>query len=255
MGSPVAGTSPSYRMMLASILAIWGDLDYQQRAWVRGEFPDRPYDLLWFDVDEMYDGLDVLPDPQDSFGDTAGTSAEVDRLQLLSDVIDPIVAHADVSWSDYSTWLRQPGWPDVVRLSRDSLILLVLNGGSLSVNLIGNSPLVADPVSRALVTRALASLLENARPVDLPGHQDPPPPYLITVDAAIDVLRSRGHLDDPAAAIGTIYVDDDEIPRLQALNSALRDDATDFLQLAGDALVAIIRADNGWQYNPEELVT
>lgn len=248
---PIAVDSPSLRLTLAHILADWGDLEYQQRAWIDGGVPERPHDLPWFDVDELYDGLDILPDPTGALGVVLATNEEVHRLQVLSDVFDPMLASDDIDWNDYSRWLAHPRWPDVMMASRAALNLIVLNGGSLDRSLIERDQDVVDaPRDRAAVACALASLAEAAQ-------REPPDAAPLSMDShrARHTLATVGCLDDPGTAIGAVYRPGDEVHRVELLGAelAVTSSPRRVATLAGDALVAIVRDGGGWEYNNTEV--
>lgn len=251
MEHPMTVGSPSLRLTLAHILADWGDLEYQQRAWVDGGVPERPHDLPWFDVDELYDGLDVLPDPASALGVVLANYQEVHRLQVLSDVFDPMLASDDIDWNNYSRWLAHPRWPDVMSASRASLNLIVLNGGSFDHTFAEHDQDVVDaPENRAAVACALASFAELA-------HRDPTDasPLSMARSRALQILATVGCLDDPATAVGAVYRPGDEVQRIERLGAelAVTSSPVRVAALAGDALAAIVRDGGGWEYNSAEV--
>ncbi|MGI8415751.1 MAG: hypothetical protein ACR2P2_05990, partial [Nakamurella sp.] len=143
------------------------------------------------------------------------------------------------------TFFDHPLWRQINELSQATLNLIVMNGSSWNPGAVDRADLVSEYPRRALAAQCLASLADYGAD-DLEER----PPLRRDFDDAATTLVEHCALADPAAAIGWIYRDGDELPRLQRLHEAVQGTATkvEIAALAGQALNAIVRAWAGWNY-------
>ena len=97
-------------------LAVLFDVEYQERAWIRGEgFQPGQYDDFDYHVHVLYDDAAVLPDPANSIGTVLVAGDEIERLRSLGQLLDALLAeHGDVG---ASVFMADPRWPEVGRLA------------------------------------------------------------------------------------------------------------------------------------------
>lgn len=116
---------PEMRNEVVLAVKALSDPDYQQRVWVRKEFPhENFYDDFSQKVHILFDDLTVMPEPHTAVGDVLYGN-EVEPMQALSDVLDPLIDQlGDVSDADY---LAHPRWAEVVRLASSAYRVLRAN--------------------------------------------------------------------------------------------------------------------------------
>ncbi|MEV4260225.1 hypothetical protein [Kribbella sp. NPDC049584] len=107
---------PRMRRDVLDSLAVLSDVEYQERAWIRGEgFQPGQYDDFGYHVHVLYDDAAVLPDPAESIGTVLVAGDEIERLRSLGQLLDALLAeHGDVSASVY---MADPRWPEVGRIA------------------------------------------------------------------------------------------------------------------------------------------
>ncbi|WP_371404499.1 hypothetical protein OHA10_02285 [Kribbella sp. NBC_00662] len=109
-------------------LAVLSDVEYQERAWIRGEgFLPGQYDDFDYHVHVLYDETAVLPDPADSIGTVLVPGDEIERLRNLGRLLDALLAeHGDVG---ASVFMADPRWPEVGRMAALALAAMVRSWG------------------------------------------------------------------------------------------------------------------------------
>jgi hypothetical protein len=119
---------PSMRRDVMSSLAGLSDVEYQQRVWIRREYPQPGYyDDLRANIALLYDDREVLPSPADSIGSILLPGDEIPRLAALAVVLDDLIdSHESIV---DSVFMADPRWNDVLRLSALALAAMVLTGG------------------------------------------------------------------------------------------------------------------------------
>ncbi|TDU84547.1 hypothetical protein EV138_7026 [Kribbella voronezhensis] len=115
---------PRMRRDVMDSLAVLADREYQERAWVRKEgFKLGQHDDFDYHVHVLYDDTEVLRDPKAAIGSVLLPGDEADRLEALGEVLDRLLEeHGDV---DDIAYLRDPRWPEVVRLAGLALAAMV----------------------------------------------------------------------------------------------------------------------------------
>ena len=114
---------PEMRAQVISCLSSLSDIEYQQRVWVRREYPrENFYDDLWVNVGLLFDTSLVLEAPRDRVGDILVDDSEAVAMERLAGHLAPLIAKlGDADESDY---LAQPAWQDVLAAARDAEKLL-----------------------------------------------------------------------------------------------------------------------------------
>ncbi|MDQ2845485.1 MAG: hypothetical protein M3Y77_03840 [Actinomycetota bacterium] len=231
---------------MAAILAYWSDRDIQQRQWIRQERREPFWDTLREQMNDIDDWVGTPPPVIERIGGSIGTPDEARRLQPLLDCRD-ILLDLDAVFVDWpETFFDHPLWHQINELSQATLNLIVMNGSSWNPEAVDRADLVSEYPRRALAAQCLASLADYGA-----DDLDEQPPLRRDFDDATNTLVDGCALSDPTAAVGHIYCDGDEIPRLQRLYEAIHHDAPkgDIATLAGHALTAIVRAWAGWNYD------
>lgn len=116
---------PSMRAEVVLAVQSLADPAYQQRVWIRREYPhDSYYDDLTQNVNILFDDTGVLPDPSSAVGDILYPS-EVASMAALGNVLDPLIDElGDVTDSQY---LNHPQWSQVVRSAEAAYAVLNTN--------------------------------------------------------------------------------------------------------------------------------
>jgi hypothetical protein len=119
---------PRMRRDVMDSLAVLGDREYQQRAWVRKEgFKLGQHDDFDYHVHVLYDDTEVLRDPAAAIGTVLLPGDEVNRLEALAELLDRLLDElGDVAGTAY---LNHQRWPDVVRLAGLALAAMVREWG------------------------------------------------------------------------------------------------------------------------------
>jgi len=105
-------------------LAVFSDVEYQLRAWVRREgFAPGQYDDFDYHIHVLYDDTSVLPDPDESLGTVLVAGDEVERIRELGVLLDELLdRHGDASSEKF---ISDAQWPAVVKLSSVALAAMV----------------------------------------------------------------------------------------------------------------------------------
>jgi hypothetical protein len=105
-------------------LAVFSDVEYQWRAWVRREgFGPGQYDDFDYHIHVLYDDTSVLPDPDESLGTVLLPGDEIGRIRELGVLLDELLRrHGDASSEDF---ISDTQWPAVVKSSSVALAAMV----------------------------------------------------------------------------------------------------------------------------------
>lgn len=117
---------PAMRAEAAGAVRALADPEYQQRVWIRREFPTpKFYDDFTTNVHILYDDTSVLDAPEDCVG-TVLHEDEVGGAQALAAALDPLIE--DLDDEPDAVYLADPRWKAVVQAARDLLTVLEANG-------------------------------------------------------------------------------------------------------------------------------
>ncbi|TCK20424.1 SCO4402 family protein [Pseudonocardia endophytica] len=114
-----------FRAAVVDALRVLADPEYQERVWIRHEFPPGiKYDELDYRVHILFDDMVVLPDPEPAIGALIYPD-EVDTLRALGAVFESLIDElGDVGDAEY---LAHPRWTDVVRGAAEAYRVLHAN--------------------------------------------------------------------------------------------------------------------------------
>ena len=113
------------RYQTISAPAALSDEEYQQRVWIRREYPRAGYfDDFTLNIHVLYDDCVVIPDPARKWS-TAWS--EIVRLHALDQVLGPLL-HELGDASD-ATYLADPRWPTVRVRAGTAVMAMILAGG------------------------------------------------------------------------------------------------------------------------------
>ena len=119
---------PAMRREVMRSLAAFSDRDYQDRVWVRRNYPEPNfYDDLTQNVHILYDDTQVLPDPDGRLRWVLLGGDELDRLRAFDAILGPIID--ELGEASDATYLRDSRWPSVVSTASRALSAMVLAGG------------------------------------------------------------------------------------------------------------------------------
>jgi hypothetical protein len=121
---------PAMRREVMSALASLSDRDYQERAWLRHEYPP-PIEYDDFDqvIHTLYDDMQALPEPERRVGSVLLPGDEIDYLRQLGLVLDRLIdRHGN---SPDSAYLTDPDWDEVIALACRALAAMIRGGGYL----------------------------------------------------------------------------------------------------------------------------
>lgn len=109
---------PQMRAEVLEAVRALSDPDYQQRVWIRGEYPHEGfYDDLTTNIHTLFDDVCVLPDPHTRVGVVLYPD-EVEALTGLGQHLDPLINElGDAADAHY---LEHPQWTSVVAAARRS---------------------------------------------------------------------------------------------------------------------------------------
>lgn len=243
----VAAVGPRARLLY--ILAYWADRELQHREWILRERREPFVNALSVHIGFLYDAIDVTPPLDDAVGGIIASIGEVRRLEALDAALSRLWAVKTVNDDRPETFFDLPEWHYVSTLAQNVVNLFLMNGGAWDDSeptMIDDDHLVAEFSVRGLAAQCLASIADSAH-----STSTEQPPLRREFDEATTILDERCSLADPRAAIGRIYRDGDEIPRLEHLRDAVqagvaRDQIAD---LAGRALTALVHAWSGCNYD------
>ncbi|MEU7180408.1 SCO4402 family protein [Streptomyces celluloflavus] len=114
---------PDMRERVASAVRHLADPQYQQRVWIRREYPHSEY---YDDFTLTFNTLDdtaVLVDPHAAIGITLSSVTEADAMQQLAERLDEILDAVGGTSPD-SDFLASPLWSGVVDAARNALDVL-----------------------------------------------------------------------------------------------------------------------------------
>ena len=116
---------PKARRNILRSLASLADSAYQEHVWIREEDPD-VIDSFHDTVEDLDIGH-VLSNPERAVGDVLIEGPEVERLEVLSQAVDALIArHPDGRDEDY---INDEAWPDIQRLACSAMTAMVIAGG------------------------------------------------------------------------------------------------------------------------------
>ncbi|MFB9927596.1 hypothetical protein ACFORO_20305 [Amycolatopsis halotolerans] len=105
---------PGIRTQIVSAIVSLSDRDYQERVWIRREFPHPDYyDEFDLAVHSLFDDSPILPSPAPGcVGELIYADEEI-PLARLGEMLGPLIDElGDVPDAEY---LNSPQWPEVVR--------------------------------------------------------------------------------------------------------------------------------------------
>ncbi|GGI76806.1 hypothetical protein GCM10011581_12400 [Saccharopolyspora subtropica] len=116
---------PDMRAEVVLAVKSLADPDYQQRVWIRHEYPHEGfYDDFTQNVHILFDDTCVLPEPHQRVGSVLFPN-EVDVMKALGDVLDPLIDElGDASDAQY---LAHPQWTEVVHRASNAYQVLHAN--------------------------------------------------------------------------------------------------------------------------------
>ncbi|MEY8040070.1 hypothetical protein AB8O55_11750 [Saccharopolyspora cebuensis] len=118
-------TYPEMRAEVIDALGCLSDPDYQQRVWIRHEYPTEGfYDDLTINVNILFDDARVLPDPEPRVGWVLHPT-EVDAMRTLGQALEPLIDNLGEA-SD-ARYLEHPQWPEIITRARHAHQVLVHN--------------------------------------------------------------------------------------------------------------------------------
>lgn len=125
MGAVTKVRYPELRQEVILNLAHLADAEYQQRVWMRREYPREDYfDDLTLTINVLYD-LQVLPDPGELTAGIIIWSDEVAPLEALARILDPLIrALGNRPDSDY---MDDPLWPSVMLTAKHAADAMISN--------------------------------------------------------------------------------------------------------------------------------
>lgn len=125
MEPPLAIRFRGMREWIVDALQVLADPDYQQRVWIRREYPHPGFfDNLDMNIHTLFDDAVVLPDPEPAIGALIYPD-EVEVLRALGAVFEPLIDElGNVGDADY---LAHPRWAEVVRRAADAYRVMHAN--------------------------------------------------------------------------------------------------------------------------------
>lgn len=246
MESPVTVRAPRLRALLAYILANWADVPIQRAEWTG---PNPTGQAMGYQLGFLEDFIDGTPPLDSDIGGIVATAAEAKRLHSVDDRLEELLLQDGIDYNQPESFLDDPLWHDINGLALNAACLILLNGGCWDEDdeiVVDDHRLVPDYLARSLAAQCLASLAD-----DRSDGLDACAPLRRTFDDAVGTLMDKCSLSDPRAAVGRIYRDSLEIPRLERLHEAVKNQAShdEIARLAGPALTAIIHRSSGWGFD------
>ncbi|WP_307792501.1 SCO4402 family protein [Streptomyces verrucosisporus] len=111
---------PGARLQVTAALRSLADAEHQRRVWVDGEpLSDDFGDDLSLVVSVLFDDIHVLENPQAAFGEVLGSREEVEAMQRLSSLLEPLLQ--DLGDAPDAAYLASPSWPLVVQAADAAL--------------------------------------------------------------------------------------------------------------------------------------
>jgi hypothetical protein len=119
---------PAMRREVLDALAALADAEYQQRVWVRREYPRLDFfDDVKARVNALYDDCQVLPAPESRLWTVLLPGDELNRLRALDRVFSPLID--ELGAAPDAAYLADPRWADVTKAAGGALAAMVLAGG------------------------------------------------------------------------------------------------------------------------------
>lgn len=116
---------PDMRAEVVGAVKALADPDYQQRVWIRQEFPhENFYDDFTQKAHILFDDVLVLPEPESAVGDVLYPN-EVDALRALGEVLDPLID--ELGEAPDARYLDHPQWAEVIRKAENAYRVLSNN--------------------------------------------------------------------------------------------------------------------------------
>lgn len=114
---------PAMRAEVIDSLTTLADPDLQQRYWIEKRFPRSGYyqDLTSV-INRLYDDTMVLPEPAKEFESVLRNAAEVQALDALNEVLEPLLD--ELGESPDERYINDPAWPQVVERAARALALM-----------------------------------------------------------------------------------------------------------------------------------
>lgn len=114
---------PAMRAEVIDSLTTLADPDLQQRYWIEKRFPRSGYyqDLTSV-INRLYDDTMVLPEPAKEFESVLRNAAEVQALDALNEVLEPLLD--ELGESPDERCINDPAWPQVVERAARALALM-----------------------------------------------------------------------------------------------------------------------------------
>lgn len=123
---------PEMRTEVVLAVRSLSDPDYQQRVWIRGEYPrENFHDNFTENVHVLFDDVVVLPDPQVGVGAVLYPD-EVDAMKALGEVLDPLID--ELGNVDDAAYLAHPKWAEVVHRAKNAYQVLHANDNQHSTD-------------------------------------------------------------------------------------------------------------------------
>ncbi len=113
---------PEMRAEVVRSVEALADPEYQQRVWIKREYPSTPYyDDLDMNIHTLFDDTEVLGDAQGAVG-TILHPDEVHSFTMLFEAFNPLID--DLGDASDDAYLAHPRWPLVVERARAALATL-----------------------------------------------------------------------------------------------------------------------------------
>ncbi|MFF4034157.1 hypothetical protein ACFYZ2_31145 [Streptomyces sviceus] len=105
---------PEMRENVLSAVRAFSDVEYQNRVWLRREYPHEGYfDDFSLNLNILYDDTLVLEDPVSALGKVLRSHEEVSAMAELAEGIDSVLREEGYGRSD-AEYLRSPYWAGVL---------------------------------------------------------------------------------------------------------------------------------------------
>jgi hypothetical protein len=118
---------PRVRWEVMHTVAGLSDPEYQQRVWIRHEYPHENYfDNFDQAIHTLFDDWVVLPDAKAAIGDILVDGPEVARLATLGATLSRLID--DLSDAPDADYLAHADWPLVISQAASALSAMVLAG-------------------------------------------------------------------------------------------------------------------------------
>lgn len=111
---------PTYRTMVFNALEILADEDYQQQAWIHGNYPDKRWGHFTDAVNWLEDVGMFAFDDNWLIGYVLRTKAEVLNIKILTQAIDKLLDKLGNNEPD-TAYLKDPDWKQIVKSAKEAL--------------------------------------------------------------------------------------------------------------------------------------